>query len=134
MISTKADNKVISLKSKETGLLEVEILPCNIKGEFITEKDGIVIRDPKQDLLNKNINFVIKINELKNLPSNFEDVYCQFQVFNDKTVYKTQTVKGDKGFKFNFSKQFTFTANEEVLYFLKFEILFNFTLIFSRPV
>jgi hypothetical protein len=44
----------------------------------------------------------------------FKDIYCQFKIFNDPTVYKTEKLKGDKGFNFNFSKQFTYNATKDV--------------------
>jgi len=115
MIANKGDYKLISLKSKEAGQLNVEILPCNAQGKVLTEADGIIINNPQTDLLNKNVNFLLKINNLKDINDLYEDVYCQFQMFNDPTVYKTPVLKGNKGFDFNFSKQFTFTATSEFL-------------------
>ncbi len=38
-------------------------------------------------------------------------------MFNDTSFYRTQTVKGDKGFVFNYSKIFSFAATEEVYIF-----------------
>ncbi len=125
MMATQGDYKIISLKSKDVGSLNVEIIPCNSKGEPINLKtSGIEINDPSKELLNKSVNFILKINELKNLPGNFDDVFCQFTIFNDKTVYKTNPVKAtnqnDKigSFKIGFSKQFTFTADQAVIYIL----------------
>ena len=116
MMSNRGDYKIVSFKSKETGHLDVEILPCNAKGDIL---NPIEIHDPNVDLKNTSLlHFILKINEIKNLPSNFEDVFCQFTIFNDKTVYKTQTLKGDKGFKFNFTKQFSFPPTNEFLDFL----------------
>lgn len=132
-MSNKTDSKVLSLKSQEAGTLNVEILPCNGQGKVLTEKDGIIIRDPSTELLNKNVSFIFKINSLTNINPAYEvcfklclflvyfadlnffkDIYCQFKIFNDPTVYKTETLKGDKGFNFNFSKQFTYNATKDV--------------------
>lgn len=118
MLSNKGDYKILSMKSREAGLLNVEILPCNSQGKIVSEQDGIVIRDPKVDLLNQNVNFIIRINEIKNLSPNYEDIYCQFQIFEDKTVYKSKTIKGDKDNNFKFQMQFTFNATEKFLDFM----------------
>jgi hypothetical protein len=125
MMVNQGDYKIISLKSKDAGSLNVEIIPCSPKGEPIDPNtSGIEIHDPKIELLNKTINFILKINDLKNLPSNFDDVFCQFSVFNDPTVYKTSAVKAvavpngkqqNTAFKIGFSKQFTFVATPEVI-------------------
>ncbi len=127
MMSTQGDYKIISLKSKDAGSLNVEIIPCNTKGEPIdTKTTGIEINDPQKELLNKSVNFILKIHELKNLPGNYDDVFCQFTIFDDKTVQKTQMVKAstqnDKqgSFKIGFTKQFTFTADEKVSFILFF--------------
>lgn len=70
-ISSRGDSKIIDFKSKETGLLNVEILPCTSTGKPIPEKD--FIKNPTVDLLNKNVNFTIKINTAKiHLSENFD--------------------------------------------------------------
>ena len=115
MLSSKTDYKIVSMKSQELGSLNVEILPVTSDNKEI--KPGTIkIQDPKSELLNKNINFVVKINEIKGLSPAYEDIYCQFNIFNDTNVYKTETIKGDKGFKFSFNKKFTFTATAEVIF------------------
>ena len=72
MMSNKTDSKVVSLKSQEAGTLNVEILPCNGQGKVLTEKDGIIIRDPSTELLNKNVSFIFKINSLTNINPAYE--------------------------------------------------------------
>lgn len=72
MISNSGECKVINFKNQEAGILNVEIIPCNGQGVPIAEKDRIVIHDPKVELLNKNVNFIIKINSLKNVAPNYE--------------------------------------------------------------
>lgn len=143
LISQKTDCKILSLHSKEAGQLSIEILPCSADGKVIPENSGIIIKDPKVDLLNKSVNFIIKINAVKNLNSiyevcalilivitaniivtlrvysHFKDVFCQFKFYNDPTLYKTEVIKGDKdGFNFKFTKQFTFTADQKVTKYL----------------
>ena len=47
--------------------------------------------------------------------SSRKEIRCEFKIFNDDTVYKTNSIKrvADK-FDCNFSKQFSFTATPEV--------------------
>ncbi|CAF0775063.1 unnamed protein product [Brachionus calyciflorus] len=122
MLTSKGDYKILSLKSKEAGLLNVEIIPCNGQGKPLTE--AIQIRDPKTELLNKTVTFLITINEIKNLSEKYEDIYCQFQLFGDKTLYKTNVIKGGKDNSFKYSKQFTFIATEQLLDFLMNKCLY----------
>lgn len=117
LISTKADFKIVNYLSQEIGQLSAEILPCNSQGKVITQQDGIVINDPKKELAGKNVSFIMKISAIKNLSPQYEDVYCQFTVFDDKTIYKTEKVKGgEKGkpLEFKFSTQLNYVASPEV--------------------
>jgi len=116
MISFKGDFKVLDFKSKEAGALSVDIVPCQSNGTIIDpSKTNMVIRNPEKELLNKTVNFIIKINNATGLSDKFEDIYCQFQVFNDPTVYKTEVIRGTHNPEFKFSKQFTFTATDKFL-------------------
>lgn len=72
MVANKADYRLTNLHGKLAGLLNIEIAPCDEKGKILTDADGIVIRNPEKDLLNKKIHFVIKINSLTELDKNFE--------------------------------------------------------------
>lgn len=80
LISTKSDFKIVNFNSQEIGLLSAEILPCNSQGSVITQKDGIVINDPKRELLNKNLSFIVKISGITKLNQNFE-VKNKFRYF-----------------------------------------------------
>ncbi len=73
LMASKANYQIINMKSREAGLIDVEILPCNSKGEIISDPNNFpVINDPKIDLLNKTLNFIIKINEIKGLDDRYE--------------------------------------------------------------
>lgn len=114
MIANKTDYKIIDLRNKPAGTINIEILPCTGQGQPITEKDGITINDPKSELLDKSINFIIKINDAKLDNPIYEDIYCQFNIFDDKTVHKTDVIRGTNNPAFKFSKQLTFKATKEV--------------------
>lgn len=81
MTGTRADYQIINMKSKEAGQINVEILPCNSRGEIISDPNMLpIINDPKTDLLNKTLNFMIKINEIKGLDFRYE-VRCSLKLF-----------------------------------------------------
>ena len=63
MLPTKSEYKIIDLKNKEAGVINIEILPCNGQGQPITQAPNIA--NPKTDLLDKTINFIIKISTAK---------------------------------------------------------------------
>lgn len=111
MIPYKVDNApIVDLKNRPAGELGVEILPCNAKGAPISEKDGIVVRDPKTELVNKPVSFLFKINVATKLKEVYEDFYCQFLMLNDPNMYKTEVIKGTSTPNFKFQKQFVFAA------------------------
>ena len=73
MISFKGDFKVLDFKSKEAGSVSVNILPCQANGTVIDpSKSGSIVRNPETDLLNKNINFIIKINTCSGINDKYE--------------------------------------------------------------
>jgi kinesin family protein 1 len=73
MISFKGDFKILDFKSKEAGIINVEVLPCTADGKVIDpSKGGKIIKHPETDLLNKNISFIININIAYGLDEKFE--------------------------------------------------------------
>ncbi len=59
------------MSSRIAGTIHVDIVPCTADGKE-HDKSLIKIKDPKVDLLNKTISFLIKIKEIKDLSSNYE--------------------------------------------------------------
>jgi len=114
MIAFKESSKILDFKSREAGEVEVEIIPCQANGTPISDSK-LLIRNPEKELLNKNISFIVKINCATGIKDKFEDIYCQFQMFGDSNIYKTAVVKEITNPKFNFTKQFSFTATEALL-------------------
>lgn len=114
MIAFKETAKILDFKSKEAGNVECEIIPCQANGTPV-EDSKLLIRNPEKELLNKNISFIVKINQASQIKDKFEDIYCQFQMFGDENVYKTAVIKEIRNPKFNFTKQFSFTATAKLL-------------------
>ena len=72
MAANKGDYRITNMKNKLAGTVNIEISPCNAEGKVLTDADGIVIRNPEKDLLNKKIHFLVKINNLADVDKNFE--------------------------------------------------------------
>lgn len=66
MLPNVTEAKILDLRSNEAGTVQIEILPCNASGKPFTEKEyseagSNLVADPKADLINKPISFLIKI-------------------------------------------------------------------------
>jgi hypothetical protein len=68
LTASKDNCNILDLRSKKIGSLNVEIIPCNELGEPLTSPG---IKDPKQELLNKTIYFLINIREISMIPTRF---------------------------------------------------------------
>lgn len=66
------DWQIMDLKGGPAGTINVDLLPCNATGTPLTDKDSVVITNPEKDLLNKKVNFIIKINNCRNLNERYE--------------------------------------------------------------
>jgi len=115
MLPNKGDYKIIDLRNKEAGLLNIEIIPCSTTGKLLVDKDAMIIQNPKTDLIDKSINFILKLNATRNITSIYEDIFCQFQMLTDRTIYKTEVIRSTNNPDFRFTKQFTFTVNQQLL-------------------
>ena len=76
MIPIQDDFKILNSKSKNAGLINVEIVPCQDNGTPITNQ---IVRNPARELANKKVNFAVKINMAKNLKSIYE---VKIEIFN----------------------------------------------------
>jgi hypothetical protein len=70
-LPSKSDYKVLDFRSKEAGVINIELLPCNEQGKPLTDKDTASVKDPKK-LIDKKINFLLKINNAKYNNTNYE--------------------------------------------------------------
>ena len=48
-----------------------------------------------------------------------KDIYCEFQLFNEKEIHKTGVIKQSVNVSINFSKQFSLVATKEVVLLIK---------------
>ncbi|CAF0775133.1 unnamed protein product [Brachionus calyciflorus] len=125
LLPNKTEAKILDLKSKEAGIINIEVVPCGANGKPLNEKEAApVITDPKIDLLNKPLSFMIKIGASKINNPIYEDIYCVFQMYKDNIIHKTDTIKGTSTPDFKFSKNFTFEVTQEMLDFLLNQCLY----------
>lgn len=63
----KSEFKILDMRSRQAGTIEVEIIPCDLNGNPINldAANAKMIRDPAQELMNQNISFFLKINTAK---------------------------------------------------------------------
>jgi len=115
MVANKGDFKIVNFFGNQAGKINVDILPCDKTGRVLTDKDGIVITNPEKDLLNKMVHFTIKINGIRGLDEKYEDIFCQFTMFKDPALNKTETVRGTNNPDFKFSKIFSCLVTQELL-------------------
>ena len=69
------DWQIMNLKGAPAGTVNVDLLPCDATGKPLTDKDSIVITNPQKDLLNKKVNFMMKINNCRRLNERYEVRY-----------------------------------------------------------
>ena len=70
MVTDKGDFKITSFKGKTVGVINIEIVPCDQKGTVIPDQTSFVRNS--EVLLNKQINFLFKINTITGIEKNFE--------------------------------------------------------------
>lgn len=115
LLSRNGIFNIINIFGDCIGKADIEIYPCDDKGNPLTEYSQLnLIHDPNKDLLDKRIHFILKINRVYDLKEKFDGVYCQFSIFNDTNVYKTQVVYGSKNFDIKYQHHFTYLVDEMV--------------------
>ncbi|KAL5010885.1 hypothetical protein ScPMuIL_013190 [Solemya velum] len=106
-IESKEQLEITDYKGQEVGVINVEAIPCDGKGKEYTEADDIFVESP-EDLVNKDINFKIKITSARGLPSKFTDVYSKFCVFLEEEYTSTSVIKNTSNPDWNFSKMWSY--------------------------
>jgi len=125
MIPVRDKLNILDMRSKKAGLLSVEAVPCDSKG---TPIENQIIRNPVQELANKEFSFLLKINAVEGLQPVYEDCYLEFTFPEGTEVFKTNVIKGDNP-NFKYSKQFTYTVTPTVIFLIQNTQLFKLVLI-----
>lgn len=80
------------MRSRQAGTIEIEIIACDLNGNVLNDKDMKMIRNPDQELADKNISFILKISTAKISNPVYQDIFCEFQMYSD-TINETPTKK-----------------------------------------
>ncbi|XP_041460234.1 kinesin-like protein KIF28P isoform X3 [Lytechinus variegatus] len=107
MIETKESLEISDYRGKQQGLLDVEIVPCDVKGKELTEADDVFVDDPK-DLIGRCVNFVIKIKTVTGVPNRFKDIYCAYKMYLESEENKTDCKDSSGSSDFAFRKFYNF--------------------------
>ena len=84
----KSDFKIIDLRCQQVGTINIEIIPANDQGKPLSDGE-IKMRkgaDMLMDWLNlddDDLSFIIKINSASLSNTQYEDIFCQFQMYSD---------------------------------------------------
>ncbi|KAL3831683.1 hypothetical protein ACJMK2_023406 [Sinanodonta woodiana] len=92
-------------KGQEQGHMEVEMVPCNEKGQALSEDDFV---DDPSELVGNPLHFKIKIKCLRGLPSNIETSFCKYKFYLDNKEIITDEVSGTINPNFDHEKLFSF--------------------------
>ncbi|GIY92934.1 kinesin-like protein KIF28P [Caerostris extrusa] len=97
----------------------VEVCPCSDDGKEYTEQDDQFVETPNE-LVGRNLHFIVRINGCRGIPSRFTDVNCKYRVYLDETDTVTETVSDTSNPDFHHQKMFSFTpVTRQVLLYLK---------------
>ncbi|XP_033624378.1 kinesin-like protein KIF28P [Asterias rubens] len=109
LIESKEQLDITDYRGKEQGLLDVELVPCDKKGNEIKEDDDLFIDHPNE-LVGRDLNFVVKINGALGIPSRYTSVHCKYNVFLDTEMIDTSQIQGTSNPNFKHKKKFNFTV------------------------
>ncbi|GIY76501.1 kinesin-like protein KIF28P [Caerostris darwini] len=119
MVELKEQLEIINYKGSEVGLINVEVCPCSDDGKEYTEQDDQFVETPNE-LIGRNLHFIVRINGCRGIPSRFTDVNCKYRVYLDETDTVTETVSDTSNPDFHHQKMFSFTpVTRQVLLYLK---------------
>ncbi|KAF8782896.1 Kinesin-like protein KIF28P like protein [Argiope bruennichi] len=119
MVELKEQLEIINYKGSEVGIINVEVCPCSDDGKEYTEQDDQFVESPNE-LIGRNLYFIIRINGCRGIPSRFTDVNCKYRVYLDETDTITETVSDTSNPDFHHQKMFSFTpVTRQVLSYLK---------------
>ncbi|KAL4229280.1 hypothetical protein ACF0H5_012320 [Mactra antiquata] len=109
---------VTDLKGGVVGKMSLGVFPCDPKGKEYTEKDDKFVENP-DELMGKNIDFKIKLVNIRGLPNRFTDVYCKYKVYLEDKFTQTKSIKDTINPDYNHERVISLPGNKETIEFLK---------------
>lgn len=119
MVELKEQLPVTDYKGNEIGLLNVEVVPCSPEGKEYTEQDDMFVDTP-DELVGRNISFVVKILSARGVPNRYVDICCKYRIYLENEDTKTSVVSEPSNAKFNHARIISFQpATKEVVRYLR---------------
>ncbi|XP_041367866.1 kinesin-like protein KIF28P [Gigantopelta aegis] len=104
LIELQESFKITDYRGAEHGVLTVEMVPCTSNWKPIEED---YVEDPNE-LLGKELNFIVKIPHARGLPSQFVQTFCKYKFYLDKQASETEMISGTMNPNFDHEKKFVF--------------------------
>ena len=80
--------KFFDYQSRLAGSLNISLLPCDKQGIIYTNIGENIVKNPETQL--KELNFIVRINNIKCMSPKFKKIYCQYKLFGDQEASRTE--------------------------------------------
>ncbi|CAL1277290.1 unnamed protein product [Larinioides sclopetarius] len=107
MVELKEQLEIVDYKGTEVGIMNIEIVPCTPQGKEYTEHDDMFVDNPNE-LIGKDLHFMVKLLGCRGLPSRFNDITCRYKVYLDTEDNVTEVISDTSNPDFNHKKIFSF--------------------------
>jgi len=117
-VELKDQLEISNYKGAEVGVMNLEAVPCDSSGKEFKEEDDRFVDSPDM-LIGKDVNFVVKIQNIRGLPNKYTDIYCKYSIYLEKE-HITKRVSDTTNPDFNDKKIFKFPrATKQLVDFLQ---------------
>ena len=80
LLDNPTEINIVATNSEVIGKLQMNLVPCDENG--CEDLDEDLLPDEPQDLINKSLNFKVKIDKIIDLPESFcRDIYIQYKFY-----------------------------------------------------
>ncbi|XP_035212141.1 kinesin-like protein KIF28P [Stegodyphus dumicola] len=107
MVELKEQLEIVDYKGAEVGIMNIEVVPCTAQGKEYTEHDDMFVDNPNE-LIGKDLHFMVKLLGCRGLPSRFNDIRCKYKVYLDTEDNTTEVISDTSNPDFNHKRLFSF--------------------------
>ncbi|XP_037069265.1 kinesin-like protein KIF28P isoform X2 [Pollicipes pollicipes] len=116
-VELKDQLEIANYKGSEVGVMNIEVIPCAANGKEYKEEDDRFVDSPDM-LIGKDVNFVVKLLNIRGLPNKYTDVFCKYKMYLEDE-HATKHVPDTNNPDFNDAKVFKFpTATKQLVDYL----------------
>ncbi|XP_013392684.1 kinesin-like protein KIF28P [Lingula anatina] len=105
LIELKEQLEITDFRGRQMGIFNLEVVPCNKKGKEYTEADDVFVDDP-EELVGKDLHFMVKVNSARGIPARYTDLYARFIAPGQTDFTETAQISGTSNPNWNFKKQY----------------------------